>query len=428
MDAQWQSERARGFRDLGYVGFAVLGLVLSLERASPEGLLLATAALLWLLIARLAPRWGLAESALCQVDCLLVPLAGALVEVEFWSGVILTGALLTGVAAHGGPRLLLKGGLLAAATWALCGGLHPPGAIPGAPATRGATTAGSAWQAGVSVGLLYAFSLGIALVSYRQAQRLRARRASAVRESESLKDANSRLIRYLPASVGRLLLSTPTIPQTPVHRWVTVAFIDVVGFTALVAERPLAEVSDVVNDYLACLADLVADRGGELGKFLGDGVLVYFQENSGRELERGRDAARCARLCVDANRALIALAERWNQRGLLVSLHTRTGIASGSCAVGDWGGGGRLDFTLIGSVVNLASRLQAEAAPGCILLSENAALLICQDPALAGRVEPQPARILRGLGLCRLFCLVDETPPSAKVPTTSDHPGRADNP
>lgn len=408
MDAHRQSARARGFRDLGYVGFALLGLALSLERSRPDGLLLAAAAGAWLLIARLAPRWGVEESTLCQFDCLFVPLASVLVDVDFWSGVILTGVLLTGVAAHGGPRLLLKGAFLAAASWVISGAVASPVALPDAPV----------WRVGASIVLLYTFSIGIALVSYRQARRLQARKAIAVRESESLKDANSRLARYLPASVGRLLLSTPTLRQVPVQRWVTVAFIDVVGFTALVAARPLAEVADVVNDYLASLADLVADQGGELGKFLGDGVLVYFEESHSGELSRSRDAARCAQLCVAANRTLLALAERWKQRGLLVSLHTRTGIASGYCALGDWGGEDRLDFTLIGSVVNLASRLQADAPPGGILLSENAALLIRQDPALARRVEPLPASNLRGLGLCPRFRLVDESPPSAKVPAT----------
>lgn len=369
---------------------------------------LAAAAAAWLLFARLAPRWGVEESTLCQFDCLFVPLASVLAEVDFWSGVVLTCVLLTGVAAHGGPRLLFKGGFLAAASWLISGGFAVPIAMPDP----------FIWRVWVSIVLLYAFSIGIALVSYRQARRLQARRAVAVRESESLKDANSRLARYLPASVGRLLLSTPTLRQTPVHRWVTVAFIDVVGFTALVADRPLAEVADVVNDYLASLADLVADRGGELGKFLGDGVLVYFEESGSAELSRSRDAVRCAQLCVEANRTLLALAERWRQRGLLVSLHTRTGIASGYCAVGDWGGEDRLDFTLIGSVVNLASRLQADAPPGGILLSENAALLICQDPVLARRVEPLPVRNLRGLGLCRPFRLVDGRPASAKVPAT----------
>jgi len=175
------------------------------------------------------------------------------------------------------------------------------------------------------------------------------------------------------------------------------------------------------------LTELVADHGGVLGKFLGDGVLVYFQETGVSEAERGRDATRCARLCLAVAPTLERLARRWGKRGLRVMLHTRTGIASGYCAVGDWGGDGRLDYTLIGSVVNLASRLQAEAPPGGILLSETAALLIRQDAKLAQRVLPLPDRVLRGLGTRSLFRLadgirpVDETPASAKVPANSDH-------
>ena len=108
-----------------------------------------------------------------------------------------------------------------------------------------------------------------------------------------------------------------------------------------------------------------------------------------------------------------------------MTLDTRTGIASGYCAAGDWGGEGRLDYTLIGSVVNLASRLQSEAPPGGILVSETTALLISQVDGLAHRLVSLPDSELRGLGVRSLFQLVDETPASAKVPANSDHPSDA---
>ena len=414
MDPRRQHERAYPFRVLGFSGFAALGAAQYVEGGELPGLLIAGAALLWLLITPIMARRGVEGSSVCLIDCVLIPLAGVLTGMHFWSAVVVTDVLLIALAALSGSGLLLRGTLLTATGWAVFGGVSLPADVLAAP-----------WQTAVAIALLYAFSLGIALVSFHQARHLRARSVSALRESESLKHTNSRLSRYLPESVGRLLQSAPAIRHDPMQRWVTVAFIDVVGFTELVARRPLAEVADVVNDYLSGLTELVADYGGVLGKFLGDGVLIYFQESGAGEADRGRDAARCARLCLAIAPALELLAQRWRKRGLLVTLDTRTGIASGYCAVGDWGGEGRLDYTLIGSVVNLASRLQSEAPPGGILVSETTALLISQVDGLAHRLVSLPDSELRGLGVRSLFQLVDETPASAKVPADSDHPSDA---
>jgi class 3 adenylate cyclase len=150
-----------------------------------------------------------------------------------------------------------------------------------------------------------------------------------------------------------------------------------------------------------------------LSKFLGDGVLVYFPEPQGTKQEqRWQAAVSCALLCLDLQPALQALAATWRRRGLSVALETRAGIASGFCAIGDWGGdGGRLDYTLIGTAVNLASRLQAEAPAGGVLLSAASAGLISEDVRLAGLLAPGQVRQIKGVGAC----MVHELGASAKV-------------
>jgi adenylate cyclase len=84
----------------------------------------------------------------------------------------------------------------------------------------------------------------------------------------------------------------------------------------------------------------------------------------------------------------------WRARGELIELQMRAGIASGHCTVGDWGGAGYRDFTMIGGAVNLASRLQAFAPINGVLLDAATAALVERETPL----EPSRELEVRGLG------------------------------
>jgi class 3 adenylate cyclase len=259
--------------------------------------------------------------------------------------------------------------------------------------------------------------LGLAWQAHLQARSLNAHRRQAVRESSRLKDHNERLARYLPDALTPAIRDAPAALQPPKEVFVTVAFVDLVGFAELVASHSVSEVVDVLNDFMTMTSQLTARHGGVLGKFLGDGVLIYFAEvpeggqGTPDASARVRAAAGCARLALTLSPELLALSRAWQQRGLGLRLTSRTGIASGYCALGDWGGRDRLDYTLIGTPVNLASRLQSAAEPGSALLSSTTAALIGQSPHLTGHLgEPRDLEV-RGLGRV----VVHELNGSAKV-------------
>ena len=112
-------------------------------------------------------------------------------------------------------------------------------------------------------------------------------------------------------------------------------------------------------------------------------------------------------LCLAVQQGLCLLSRRWTAQGYLVGLATRTGIASGFCTLGDWGGDGRLDYTVIGSPVNLASRLQASAtSDGILVCSATAAIL---KPGLPSPVKLEGPLLtpLKGFGEVQTFRLVD---------------------
>jgi len=293
---------------------------------------------------------------------------------------------LTGVTALGGLRLLLP----AAAVIGLCFALAGWAGLLGAPA-NGWSLAGMLLVAG--------FLLGLAWLSFARVRRLEAQRRSVLSESAVLRDHNARLARYLPGELPPLIGTEPRTPRRPREQFATVAFVDVVGFVALVAARPVMELTEVLNDFMATVVALTERRGGVVGKFLGDGVLIYFADDPDAPADgRWQGATACARVCLELGPALDTLSRSWRQRGLSLSLSVRCALASGCCAIGDWGGGERLDYTLIGMPVNLASRLQAEAEPGQVTMTATAAALVGADPELASRLTPLGSRDIRGVG------------------------------
>jgi class 3 adenylate cyclase len=283
----------------------------------------------------------------------------------------------------------------------------------------GAGPDGVRWRDGASIAgavLVSGCLLGLAWQAHVQARRLNARRRQAVREYSELKNHNERLARYLPEIVPPVTREAPLALQAPEEVFVTVAFLDLVGFAAMVASHSVSEVVDVLNDFMALTSRLTIRHGGVLGKFLGDGVLIYFPESAADRGKAGAaarvlGAAGCARLSLALDPELRNLSRAWRERGLGVQLAVRAGMASGYCALGDWGGQGRLDYTLIGTPVNLASRLQSLATPGCALLCGATAALIAQDPDLEGHLGEPLRQEVRGLG----SVMMHELSASAKV-------------
>ncbi|HZD25932.1 MAG TPA: adenylate/guanylate cyclase domain-containing protein, partial [Alphaproteobacteria bacterium] len=133
-------------------------------------------------------------------------------------------------------------------------------------------------------------------------------------------------------------------------------FADLRGFSALAEQLPGEEVVAMLDDYLDCLARPVVDRGGEVLKFLGDGVLCVFEigpDEPHFACYVGLGAAR------EALRRIDALNAERRARGAPVM---QAGIALhlGDVLYGNVGIEGRLDFTVIGPAVNEAARLEAE--------------------------------------------------------------------
>ncbi|HEX7037382.1 MAG TPA: adenylate/guanylate cyclase domain-containing protein [Pseudomonadales bacterium] len=323
------------------------------------------------------------------LECALVALVLVWASVPILAGFATALCLLSGATALAGWRLLLP------ATVALGAG----GAAGAALAPE--LTADAAGAAGaLALAMVFGYTLLLGQVSFRQARRLAGHRRSLAEKSAALERINERLQRYLPPSLRARVLRAPDAPCRWERRWLTVAFVDLVGFTEL-SERLEAELlAAVLDEYLGALVPAAERRGGEVSKLLGDGMLVVFGLRDGAD--RAAQVQAAVGFCAALPELLARLADAWRRRGEPVALRTRAGIASGLCTLGDRGGDDRLDFTLIGPPVNLASRLQALAPVDGMLLDEASAALAQGLHPLG----PPQALTIKGLGQVQAHPLV----------------------
>ncbi len=197
------------------------------------------------------------------------------------------------------------------------------------------------------------------------------------------------LARYFsPNLAAALEAGTAAADLSGMRREITAMFTDVAGFTALVEALPAATLSELLNDYVARLTDVVFRHEGTVAKLMGDGLYVLF----GAPFEQ-RDHAEKAVACA---LAIDEAAEGFRRDAQAMGFKfgvTRIGVHSGVAFVGDVGGGRFFDYTANGEVVNVASRLEgANKTLGTrICVSAETATRI---PAFVGR--PIGDLVLRG--------------------------------
>ncbi|MBK7829136.1 adenylate/guanylate cyclase domain-containing protein [Nannocystis sp.] len=173
-------------------------------------------------------------------------------------------------------------------------------------------------------------------------------------------------------------------------------FSDLRGFTEIAAQQAPRETIDMLNELFECQVPAIEARGGEVLKFIGDGLLAIFPVP---ELDTDMAAARSVAALDAVDAAFAALAVR----NAAAAREIRFGVALhvGEIAYGNIGGASRLDFTAIGAAINLAARLEGLTA------RVGRSLVVSEDFAAhvpAGRLEELGAFELKGVpGPQRVF-------------------------
>jgi class 3 adenylate cyclase/CheY-like chemotaxis protein len=180
----------------------------------------------------------------------------------------------------------------------------------------------------------------------------------------------NRLRRFLPEQVANLVVASSgdDDPLKSHRREVTVVFCDLRGFTAFAEVAEPEEVMAVLAEYHACLGAIIDRHEGTLERFIGDGLLVVFND----PIPCADHSERAARMAIAMRDAIGELSARWLRQGH--ALGFGIGIARGHATIGKIGFDRRSDYAVIGSVPNLAARLCDEAKAGQILASQRAFL------------------------------------------------------
>ena len=209
-----------------------------------------------------------------------------------------------------------------------------------------------------------------------------------------------RLKRFLSPQLAELVVSSGSERLLESHRSdVAVVFCDLRGFTAFGEAAEPDEVMRVLKEYHAALGLLIHRFEGTLERFLGDGLLVLFND----PIPCADPAGRAVQMAIAMRDCMTTLTSAWRKSGH--ELGFGIGIAQGVATLGQIGFEGRSDYAAIGTVVNLAARLCAEAKSGQILVSRRVALAVhdmvhashAGDLTIKGFACPVPVHDILGL-------------------------------
>src|SRR5579864_4269471 len=178
----------------------------------------------------------------------------------------------------------------------------------------------------------------------------------------------SALERFLSPEVAEMVVANPKVQLGGVNQRVAVMFADIRNFTPMSQEMEPERVVEILNEYFTRVTDVIFDYRGTLDKYIGDAVMAVF----GAPISKGDDAAHCVEAAIQIQRLLVemnrdATARHWPE------LKVGIGINTGIVTAGNIGSLRRIDYTVIGDPVNIASRLASNAAGSQILISDSTA-------------------------------------------------------
>lgn len=190
----------------------------------------------------------------------------------------------------------------------------------------------------------------------------RARRL-VIRVAREVEDADN-LRRFLPAEL-RDDLSNEALERlrTPERKQVAIAMIDLRGFTELTDTLPAAQVAEILLWFRGLVLDAAERHGGVVDKFIGDGAMMIFGLNGGAQQAAAAALAAFDDICtgLDARNRQGGGTAKDEDGGGAPKIAIASGLHCGPALIGAFGDARRLEFTALGTSVNIASRLEAIA-------------------------------------------------------------------
>lgn len=182
--------------------------------------------------------------------------------------------------------------------------------------------------------------------------------------------------QYLsPAIIDELVKDPSRLQLGGVRREMTAFFSDVAGFSSISENLTPEELVHLLNDYLTDMTEIILKYHGTVDKYEGDAIIAFF----GAPMDDPEHSLKCCLAAIDMQTRLVEMREAWKKEGK-AELTVRVGINTGPMVVGNMGSKTRMDYTMMGDAVNLASRLEgANKQYGSYSMISHSTYSACRD-------------------------------------------------
>lgn len=205
-------------------------------------------------------------------------------------------------------------------------------------------------------------------------------------KSKKLADLAESLSRYLsPQIYESIFHGDQQVSIRTERKKLSIFFSDIVNFTATTESLEAEDITFLLNDYLTKMTEIALAHGGTIDKYIGDAILVFFGDPESKGVKE--DATACVRMAIDMQRRMVDLRAKWKDMGYDSPFQIRCGVNTAYCNVGNFGSDQRMDYTVIGAQVNLASRLETSCDPDGVVVSD-ATYRLVQEEFDATAMEP----------------------------------------
>src|SRR5690554_349753 len=231
------------------------------------------------------------------------------------------------------------------------------------------------------IGIITYF-LAYALYMHQRFHKLKLSNTKLVNEQKWHKIRAYKMSRYLAPAVWNAINQGRDETLQAERKKVTVFFSDIKNFSQLSEEMEAEALTELLNQYLTEMSKIVTHFGGTIDKFMGDGIMVIYGDSNSRGVKE--DCMNALGMAIAMKKKMKSLQQEWFNQGIKTPLQIRMGINTGYCTVGTFGTSNHLDYTVLGTHVNLASRLESAAEPDEILISHETWSLVkdaimCRD-------------------------------------------------
>ncbi len=217
---------------------------------------------------------------------------------------------------------------------------------------------------------------------------LEAANQKLAQQKQHIEDVSTKISRYLPRQIYESIFAGEIDTDIASRRRnLTIFFSDICDFSRKTERLEPEALSEILNNYFSEMTEIARAYGATIDKFIGDAILIFFGDPNTEGPVKDGEA--CVAMAIDMQRRMGALRDSYDHLGLNEPLEMRIGINSGYCTVGNFGSFERIDYTIVGTPVNIASRLQDAGEPGTITVSRNTHALVADrfEFASLGRLQ-----------------------------------------